>query len=95
MDPIKTINSKVWPTVIASAIVLVTAGTASVLYVRDNQSATVAPSPVVTTPKTTILATDPVITAGATVTTTLGGLDSDLAKIDSDLKSTDDTSPTL
>lgn len=87
-------KSKVLPVLIAVLLFLLVAGGASWFYFNTR---TPASQPVTTTstPATPVASTDPVIVSAATVTAAISDLDAQLAQIDNDLKSTDDTIPTL
>jgi len=88
-------SSKVGPVLVAVLLVLLIIGGATFAYMRRTQTPTVAsnaPAVVTTTPPAV---TDPVLGASANVTATIADLDKQLAQIDTDLKTTDDTSPTL
>jgi len=95
-------GSKAWPVVAAILIFALVAGATSWLYMRNNpvistdNSTTTATTATPETTKTTDLdANDPVVTSGTNITTSISDMDSQMAQMDADLKSTDDNSPTL
>ena len=73
------------------AVVLI-AGILTWLYIQNRSPETVTES---VTPVVTPTSIDPVIAATTDITSTLADLDIDLASIEKDLSSTDDTAPSL